>query len=371
MTGTAALTEDASRSTTRWPAVVAWLLFVTTIVFTMIGGALLVANGQAHQMVVAVAPLGFSVVGLILAVKRGRNPLGWLMLVVGLTFLFPGDVYADYATITRHGDLPGAALAEAISYPMWVPFIGVTGLLLLLFPDGHLPSRRWRWFGWLCVVGICVDFFLIVASSATFADDGLPQLDNPFYIPALQHVEVLLLLVLLVPIVVAGGATALIMRLRRSADPIERRQLRWVAWAASVVALIYAVAFLVESLDVLPGSNEWNNWVGAASIISFVIIPIAIGTAVLKYRLYDIDSSSTRRSCSGRWRSSSAPSTWRSWCCSARASADDDQPGPVDRGTAIVALLFSPSGRAPEVADRSCTGSARRRTRSSPSSAAG
>jgi signal transduction histidine kinase len=136
---------------------------------------------------------------------------------------------------------------------------------------------------------MCVDFFLIAASSATFADDGLPQLDNPFYIPALQRVEVLLLLVVLVPIVVAGGATALVIRLRRSADPIERRQLRWVAWAASVVALLYAVAFLIEILDVLPGSNEWNNWVGAAAIISFVIIPIAIGIAVLKYRLYDID----------------------------------------------------------------------------------
>src|SRR5262249_41783066 len=78
-------------------------------------------------------------------------------------------------------------------------------------------------------------------------------------------------------------------RLRRTTDPVERRQLRWVAWAAGVLALIYVVAFIVESLNVLPGSSSWDNWVGGVAIVSFLLIPVSIGIAVMKYRLYDID----------------------------------------------------------------------------------
>jgi signal transduction histidine kinase len=286
VTGTAALPVDADRSTARGPAVIAWLLLAVTLVFFLIGGVLLAASGRSHEMLVGVTPLGFAVVGFILATKRRRNPLGWLMLLAALTFSFPGDIYAHYATVTRHGALPGAAVANALADPTWVPFIGCTGLLLLLFPDGHLPSPRWRWFTRLCVAGMCIGLFVTAVVPATFSADGLPQLRNPFF---LRVPDALGLLVLVVPILVAGGATALIVRLRRSTDPVERRQLRWVAWAASVLAVLYALAFLVETLNVLPGSDQWNNWVGAVAIVSFVIIPISIGIAVMKYRLYDID----------------------------------------------------------------------------------
>jgi signal transduction histidine kinase len=286
VTETAGLPEEADESTALAPAVLAWLLLAVTLVFDLIGAALLVASGRAHEMLVGVTPLGFAVVGFILATKRRRNPLGWLMLVAAMTFSFPGDIYAYYATITRHGTLPGAGVANALADPTWVPFIGCTGLLLLLFPDGHLPSPRWRWFTRLCVAGMCIGLFATAVQPTTFSADGLPQLRNPFF---LRIPNALGLLSLVVPILVAGGATALIVRLRRSTDPEERRQLRWVAWAASVLAVLYVLAFVVEILNVLPGSDQWNNWVGAVAIVSFVIIPISIGVAVMKYRLYDID----------------------------------------------------------------------------------
>jgi signal transduction histidine kinase len=257
-----------------------------TIAFLLTGGALLVAMGTPRELLVGVTPLAFAVVGFILALRRSSNPLGWLMLVAAATFSFPGDIYATYATVTRHGDLPGAAIAVALADPLWVPFIGCTGLLLLLFPDGHLPSPRWRWFTRLCVAGMCLGLLVSAVLPANFSADGLPQLRNPIF---LRIPEALGLLALVVPTLVAGGATALVVRLRRSTDPVERRQLRWVAWAASVLAAIYMVAFIVESLNVLPGSDQWNNWVGAVAIVSFVIIPISIGIAVMKYRLYDID----------------------------------------------------------------------------------
>jgi signal transduction histidine kinase len=270
----------------RGRVVVAWLLFVVTVVFLLTGGALYVAIGTPHELLVGVTPLAFAVVGFILALRRSSNPLGWLMLVAAATFSFPGDIYAAYATVTRHGDLPGASIAVAIADPLWVPFIGCTGLLLLLFPDGHLPSPRWRWFTRLCLAGMGLGLIVSAVLPATFSSDGLPQLRNPFF---LGVPDVLGLLALVVPILVAGGATALVVRLRRTTDPVERRQLRWVAWAASVLAVLYVVAFIVESLNVLPGSDQWNNWVGAVAIVSFVIVPISIGIAVMKYRLYDID----------------------------------------------------------------------------------
>jgi signal transduction histidine kinase len=270
----------------RGRVVVAWLLFVVTVVFLLTGGALYVAIGTPHELLVGVTPLAFAVVGFILALRRSSNPLGWLMLVAAATFSFPGDIYATYATVTRHGDLPGASIAVAIADPLWVPFIGCTGLLLLLFPDGHLPSPRWRWFTRLCLAGMGLGLIVSAVLPATFSSDGLPQLRNPFF---LGVPDVLGLLALVVPILVAGGATALVVRLRRTTDPVERRQLRWVAWAASVLAVLYVVAFIVESLNVLPGSDQWNNWVGAVAIVSFVIVPISIGIAVMKYRLYDID----------------------------------------------------------------------------------
>src|SRR5439155_16686776 len=150
-----------------------------------------IANRQASESLAYVAPLGFAVGGFMLATRRSGNPLGWLMLIAGLTFAFPGDVYATYATVTRHGELPGAALALTIATPMWVPFIGISGMLLLLFPDGHLPSPRWRWFAWVGVVGMCAVFFLSLVLPTTGADGGLPQLENPLAIPALRPLDAL------------------------------------------------------------------------------------------------------------------------------------------------------------------------------------
>ena len=147
----------------------------------------------------------------------------------------------------------------------------------------------------------------------------------------------------------AGGAAALIVRLRRATDPVERRQFRWVAWAATVLAVIYAVAFLIESLNVLPGSADWNNWVGGVVIISFVIIPIAIGIAVLKYRLYDIDIVIRKTVVfavgGGLHRRSVRRRSWSAW---ARLRRVEREPDPLRRSRPRSSRSSSsPYGRAP------------------------
>ena len=90
----------------------------------------------------------FPIVGLILARKVPRNWIGWIMLLIGLSIAVPFDGYAQYALLTRHGELPAGRQLEAIGGPFWVPLIMLAGVfLVLLFPDGHVPPG-WRWFAW-------------------------------------------------------------------------------------------------------------------------------------------------------------------------------------------------------------------------------
>jgi signal transduction histidine kinase len=273
----------------------AWVLFVLMLLGVVVRAFLNAANGGARSDLETgtafdVIMLAFPVVGLVLVTKRPRNVLGWLMMALPIMFATtPGAPYARYATVTSDEELPGAGLALAIESPSWVVFIGLSGFLLLLFPDGHLPSRRWRWFAYICSAGLAVLFFMIVVSPEQGADYGLPTVENPLAIAATKPVlDALLPLALIAPLTVVGGAVALISRLRSTTDPVQRRQLRWLAWAAGVIAFSYAAAFLP---GIVFGTEESSlaDVLGTIAVMSFLLIPISIGIAVLRYRLYDID----------------------------------------------------------------------------------
>ena len=235
--------------------------------------------------------LVFPAVGLLLVTKRPRNVLGWLMIGIGMGFVMtPGAPYARYATITRGGELPGAGLALAFESPSWVVFIGLCGFLLLLFPDGHLPSRRWRWLARICGVGLTLLFLLILVSPDQGADYGLPQVENPLTVPALDpFADALVALALFAPLTVVGGAVAVIGRLRRTRDGIQRQQLRWLAWAAGVIAFTYVMAFVPQAVLGLEEGSSLEDVLGTIAVMTFLLIPITIGIAVLRYRLFDID----------------------------------------------------------------------------------
>jgi signal transduction histidine kinase len=262
----------------------AWASAVFMVLGTAAGVLLDLASGRidGNGMLFGLLMMPFPIVGFVVITRRPRATLGWLMFSIGFAIALPFESYASYALGARGGDLPGGPLALALAGPAWVPFIAISGYLLLLFPDGHLPSRRWGWFAWTCGIGLGLLALLILVAPGNGADLGFPRVANPLGIDALEpYLDRVVVLSVLAPILMLGGAAGMIVRLRRATDDVERRQLRVLAFAACIVAVLYGLAFF--------GNDQWSSWLQLVGVGSFALIPIAIGIAVLRYRLYDID----------------------------------------------------------------------------------
>ena len=228
--------------------------------------------------------LGFSPVGAFVASHLSpRNPMGWLFCAIGLCMGLThiSAEYAFYALLAApHPLAAGEAAAWTWSW-FWVLPVGLSVFLFLLFPDGRLPSRRWRWFAWLSSLMI-----LLGVVSQAFAPGlvlGVRGIHNPLGIEGLPNAWELIQTLLFVLIFISA-ASLFVRRLRASG--VERQQLRWFTYAAAItvcgIILTYTVSEAIGS--VLLG------WVGNAIMIAGSLgIPIAMGIAILKYRLYEID----------------------------------------------------------------------------------
>ena len=279
----------------------AWAVFGVEILLFGIGVWLTILIGRHHGDVIGelVSDGGFLLafvllfpgLGVVLATRRPSNPLGWLMLAVGFFAIEPLSIYGTYALET--GRSGGAAIA-ATSWS-WVPVIGIAGVfVLLLFPDGHLPSPRWRWFAWAVAIGMMVVSLAIFFGPGNLADEGHPELQNPFGIEALESfIGVFYAALLVIPLGILGAAWSLVVRFRRS-GPTERLQIRWLATAAVVVAILYGGAMVASIVfgATWESASDDPGWILAmqnAAVLSFGLLPISIGVAVLRYRLYEID----------------------------------------------------------------------------------
>jgi hypothetical protein len=228
------------------------------------------------------AMVSAATVGVVLAGRRPRHPVGWLLLAIGVSViaLGVGDAYAAYGLLARPGSLPGAVWAALYVDVSWVVLSTLLGFVLLLTPTGALPSPRWRWWAWLVVVA--------AALGATLHTRPLDPPYEAVAIPLLVEdgpmaaVAGLAVMVSLVALLVAAGS--LVARFRR-ARGVERLQLRWVAAAAAMAGLLVAV-ILVSWLTV--GSAAQPLW-GWATGIYLALLPLATGAAILRYRLYDLD----------------------------------------------------------------------------------
>jgi len=244
----------------------------------------------AAALVVAIVT--YPAAGWLIAARRPGNPIGWLLLAIGASWgAGATSTYSDY-TIKLHHDLPGGALVAVVGSAFWLPAIGMTGtFLLLLFPDGHLPGRRWRYVARASAVAMAAGLVYLIFRPGPLSDAGYPGVENPVGIDALGPllgVGWVAILALVAAMVVS--AASLVVRYRRARGP-ERQQVKWLAAAAAGVALVYAVVVPLGAY-VDPSSQHPPAWLSvaqSASLLSFGLIPVAIVFAVLRYRLYEID----------------------------------------------------------------------------------
>jgi len=245
------------------------------------------------QVSVGALFLVFPLMGALIAARRPRNPVGWILLADGLLFTlsFMFDYYRIYGVVVP-GSLPFPVVVAAINGFLWVPAVGLLGtFVFLLFPNGKLPTRRWRAVAWLSGVVI-----FLVSVSAALAPGPLQNLggvQNPFGILQPWMTTVLWAILPLLPLCMLASVFSLVLRYRRSRGE-ERQQIKWIAFAAAVVGLLYLNAMIFAF--VFPsgawfqsGSPLWLDVIGYTALLSFTLVPIAVGFAVLKYRLYDID----------------------------------------------------------------------------------
>jgi hypothetical protein len=226
----------------------------------------------------------FSTVGAVVASRRPDHHVGWLFCVIGLLggIRHLGAEYATYSLLVSHGSLPGGAVAGWVSSWMWVPHVGLMVFLGLLFPNGLLPTPRWRPFAWFVVVAILAGTAALALSPGPLS--GLGPIQNPLDIEGVGRTVGLAHALVWALVLVA--AASLLLRLRR-AKVVERQQIKWLAFVGAVAAIGGPLTY-VGGPEVM--SMWWVQRVGLALIvIGFAGVPIAMSIAILKYRLYDID----------------------------------------------------------------------------------
>jgi len=231
-------------------------------------------SGQLFEVAL---PVLFATPGAVIVARRPANPIGWLFCAIGLTQGITGfaNEYGHYALVTNPGSLPGGVPA-LMTTVVWVVLFGCIPLLFLLFPDGQLPSRRWRPVVWAVAAAIAVLLgSQLLAPGPIGNERGHP--DNPLgitgVVPLLEFFFLGALLALLAATL--AGLVALVGRFRRARGE-ERQQLKWFGYGTVVLAVSLTLSF-----------TPWNSyWIGLTGLGLFTT---GVAIAIVRHRLYDID----------------------------------------------------------------------------------
>jgi signal transduction histidine kinase len=281
---------DQRRRRPVWAARCLWGLVVAAVLIHLIPGQgyrSATSVGGLSQLFVTAAVmvflLAFATVGALVASRVPANPVGWLLLGSALAYTL---ATAATGLPAPRASAPAGyvAAADLAGQPLYTAGLALGFLTLLLFPTGSLPSRRWRWAGWLIGAG-----WLLFTIGQTLGPARLP--DFPAANPAAvggSAGRVLSLLQAGQVLAIAGGVLAcisLIVRFRRS-DAVVRKQIEWLAYAAAVVAAGIIVSALVQ---LRPPTETLNNYTNGIVSLALASIPVAMGIAILTRRLYDID----------------------------------------------------------------------------------
>jgi hypothetical protein len=274
-----------SRRTAAW---LAWSLAALSLVLTALSLLLiaLLLRSDApiyyYWLETSMVSAGYSTVGAIVASRLPDSPIGWLFCAIGFTF---GAVhfcaeYANYTLVAPPGSLRGVEAAASLTAWVWVFGLGLVVFLDLLFPNGRLPSARWRWFAWFTAIAL-----LPAAVLAAFSPGRIlsSTLHNPLGIEGLPNASKAVEAFMYALVVV--GASSMLMRLRH-AGSVERQQIKWFAYATVVV-----ISGVILKNVVYPAvSVPWVWWVGLIlTAVGVASSPVAMGLAIFRYRLYEID----------------------------------------------------------------------------------
>jgi signal transduction histidine kinase len=230
--------------------------------------------------------MAMGVVGGLVIGRQHRNAVGWILVATSAlaALVFISTEYAHHGTVVDPGSLPGMAWAWWLGDFIWLGILSLpTVFLLLLFPDGRVPSPRWRPFLWGTTALIGVVAVLFALDPRSYAGG---QYANPVGVDGLRPVVRLVegpgYSILLVLAVVS--MTSLILRYRRAEGP-QRQQIKWFLFSVSVLVLY----FLLDGALTLLGV-ESPYWVGAVgSVVAFASVPVGLGIAILRGGLYDVD----------------------------------------------------------------------------------
>lgn len=261
-----------------------WLLNLDT-------SAVLAFGNKAAPLVLTLSGLIFAAVGWLITTRRPGNKVGWIAAGIGFSAAIStmGTQYAIYATLTDPGSLPGWQVAAWLGNSIWVLAVGLlASILVLVYPDGHLPTRRWRGVMIVAIVGMATAVMYFTVAPGPL--ESLQWIENPFgFESSRPWIEFLSLGFFALALTVPAAVWSMRRRYLRS-DLVARAQIRWFAVASTLVAVSYIGQFIYSVLtDTLDGGSEAQRWFQTVAIGGFGAMGAAVGIAILRYRLYDID----------------------------------------------------------------------------------
>ena len=270
----------------RWP----WVAlggFFSLAIAGMIGVAV---NGEslAGQIPYVIAFTLFGIVGALLLSRLPGNRVG-VLLLFGAAVTAGSFAAGELMTyLVREGitDGPVVVAMGLVSSLGWL--VGIFPVILflpLLFPDGHLPSRRWLPFAWLCAAVLAfLGVALVFGQDTLFGSSDNAVIVNPFFMPGLAGLEIpdAVFAVSLIGLLL-GSVVSLVLRFRRSTG-VERQQIKWVALAIAFLASSFILSTIASAIGL---NGELIDSI--VSGIAFITLPVAVAVAVLQYHLYDLD----------------------------------------------------------------------------------
>jgi hypothetical protein len=231
-----------------------------------------------------VTALTFSTLGAVITSRQPENPIGWIFCAIGFiggVRLFSTE-YAAYSLLSESGLLPGGEVLAWFACWLWVPDVGLYLCLALLFPDGRLPGTSWRPFAWFIVVAVTAGTVAVALSPGPIR--GLEPIANPLGLEGLPPAAGLTETLLYTSGLVAVGSV--LVRLRRSRRE-ERQQIKWFAFAGALLAISTIITYALSVATTL----WWVGWVAfLPAVIGIAGLPVGVSIAILRYRLYEIDT---------------------------------------------------------------------------------